>query len=128
MDTQGREKAGVAPIQKYLDAIENAKTLNELVAADMMMQKELGFSTLLGFGLTTDYADSSKKIAAFSLIGAGMDKDFYVSGAEQQKAAYSTYLTTLLTLSGLDGAEAARRASLAYETEAVIAAASMDPQ
>ena len=30
MDAEGRERAGVAPIQKYLDAIENAKTLGEL--------------------------------------------------------------------------------------------------
>ena len=30
MDAEGREKAGVAPIQKYLDAIESAKTLDEL--------------------------------------------------------------------------------------------------
>ena len=75
MDAEGRERAGVAPIQKYLDAIENAKTLDELVSVDAQMQKELGLSMLLGFGLTTDLADSSRRIAAFSLIGAGMDKD-----------------------------------------------------
>ena len=34
MDAEGRERAGVAPIQKYLDAIENAKTLGELVSVD----------------------------------------------------------------------------------------------
>ena len=128
MDTDGREKAGVAPIQKYLDAIENTATLNELVAADVTMQQELGLSTLLGFGLTTDLADPSRKTTAFSLIGAGMGKDFYTNGTDAQKAAYSTYLTTLLTLSGLSGDEAARRAALAYETEADIAAASLDPQ
>ena len=44
MDTDVREKAGVAPIQKYLDAIENAATLNELAAADVTMQQELGLS------------------------------------------------------------------------------------
>ena len=128
MDTDGREKAGVAPIQKYLDAIENAAILNELVAADVTMQQELGLSTLLGFGLTTDLADPSRKTTAFSLIGAGMGKDFYANGTDAQKAAYSTYLTTLLTLSGLSGDEAARRAALANETEADIAAASLDPQ
>ena len=88
MDAEGREKAGVAPIQKYLDAIENAKTLDELVSVDAQMQKELGLSMLLGFGLTTDLADSSRRIAAFSLIGAGMDKDFYVNGADAQRSAF----------------------------------------
>ena len=91
MDTDGREKAGVAPIQKYLDAIENAAILNELVAADVTMQQELGLSTLLGFGLTTDLADPSRKTTAFSLIGAGMGKDFYTNGTDAQKAAYSTF-------------------------------------
>ena len=128
MDADGREKAGVTPIQKYLDAIENAGTLNELVAADVLMQQELGFSTLLGFGLTTDYADSSRKIAAFSLVGVGMDKDFYANGSDAQKTAYTTYLTSLLTLSGLGADEAARRAETVYDIEATIAAASLDPQ
>lgn len=128
MDADGRAAAGVAPIQKYLDAIENARTLSELVAADVRMQEELGISTLLGFGLTTDLADSSRKITAFSLIGAGMDKDLYANGADAQKKAYSTYLATLLTLSGLDADEAAQRASSSYETEALISAASLDPQ
>lgn len=127
-DTEGREKTGVAPIQKYLDAIESAKTLSELVDVDVQLQKELGLSTLVGFGLTTDLADSSRKIAAFSLIGAGMDKDFYANGTDVQKNAYNDYLTSLLTLSGLDADEAARRVSVSYETEAAISAASLDPQ
>lgn len=126
MDTDGREKAGVAPIQKYLDAIENAATLNELVAADVTMQQELGLSTLLGFGLTADLADPSRKTTAFSLIGAGMGKDFCANGTDAQKAAYSAYLTTLLTLSGLSGDEAARRAALAYVDEYFSAAAKAD--
>ena len=128
MDAEGREKAGVAPIQKYLDAIESAKTLDELVSVDAQMQKELGLSMLLGFGLTTDLADSSRRIAAFSLIGAGMDKDFYVNGADAQRSAYTTYLTSLLTLSGLGADEAAQRVAAFYDAEAAISAASLDPQ
>ena len=90
------------------------------------MQQELGLSTLLVFGLTADLADPSRKTTAFSLIGAGMGKDFYTNGTDAQKAAYSTYLTTLLTLSGLSGDEAARRAALAYVDEYFSAAAKAD--
>ena len=50
-----------------VNAIENAKTLDELVSVDAQMQKELGLSMLLGFGLTTDLADSSRSIAADAL-------------------------------------------------------------
>ena len=88
MDVDAREQAGVSPIQEYLDSIENAKTLKELIAADCRMQKELGISTLLGFGLTADFSDSDRKIVAFSTFSASMTKDFYENGTQEQTQAY----------------------------------------
>lgn len=128
LDAEGREKAGVAPIQKYLDAIETAGTLEELIAADVLMQTELGSSTLLGFGLTADLADSDRYIVAFSAAGATMDKDFYAGGTQAQKDAYLNYVTTSFTLSGLSEADAAARAEALYEAEKSIAAAALEPQ
>lgn len=128
LDAEGRAKAGVAPIQKYLDAIDHAGTLEELIAADVLMQTELGGSTLLGFGLTTDLADSSRYIVAFSAAGATMDKDFYAGGTQAQKNAYLNYVTTFFTLSGLSEGDAAARAGALYEAEKSIAAAALEPQ
>ena len=128
MDVEAREQAGVAPIQAYLDAIENAKTLAELIDADCKMQKELGISTLLGFGLTSDFEDSNCKVVAFSAFGASMTKDFYENGTQAQKDAYLSYVSKLLTLSGLSEEAATEQAKLVYAAEEKVAKASYDPQ
>ena len=128
MDVDARQAAGVSPIQPYLDAMENAKTLQELIDADCRMQKELGISTLLGFGLTTDYAASDRKIVAFSAFGASMTKDFYANGTQAQKDAYLSYVAKVLALSGLTEQDAQACAMRVYAAEAKIAAASLDPQ
>ncbi len=128
MDLDAREAAGVAPIQKYLDAIENAKTLSELIDAECSLQKELGLSALLGFGLTSDFEDSNRKVVAFSSFGASMTKDFYENGTQEQKDAYLAYIAKLLTLSGLSEQDAMERAKLVYAAEAKVAKASYDPQ
>jgi len=128
LDIEGRDEAGVAPIQKYLDAIEDAKSVKELMAADKLMDEELGFSTLLGFGLTTDLADSSRYIVTFAPAGARLDKDFYTNGTQAQRDAYLTYLAAALTLSGLNEETAKAKAQVIYDTEKVLAAASLDPQ
>lgn len=128
MDTEGREQAGVTPIQKYLDAIENAKSVKELMDADALMEEELGISTLLGFGLTTDLVDSTHYIVTFSAAEATLDKDFYANGTQAQKDAYLDYRTAFFTLSGLDGETAKAMAQTLYDTEKVISAASLDPQ
>ena len=82
----------------------------------------------MGFGLTTDLADSYHYIVAFSSVGASMDKDFYANGTPAQRAAYQNYATALLTLSGLSREEAERRFDRICQAEAAIAAASLDPQ
>ena len=128
MDVEAREAAGVAPIQEYLDTIETAKTLSELIDVECRLQKELGLSTILGFGLTSDFEDSNRKVVAFSSFGASMTKDFYENGTQEQKDAYLAYLTKLLTLSGLSGQAATERAKLVYAAEAKVAKASYDPQ
>lgn len=128
LDAEGREKAGVAPIRKYLDAFENAGTLDELMAADIQMREELGMSSLLGFGLTADMADSDRYIVAFSAFGVNMDKDFYLNGTQVQTDAYLTYLTTLFALSGFSQEEAQARAEIVYAAEKPLATAALDPQ
>ncbi len=127
MDLEGREKAGNAPIQKYIDAFVSAKTVDELVEADMAMNDELRFSMLLGFGLTTDSKDSDRYMVSFSVPGTLMDKDVYLSESPQ-KEPYDRFNRTYFSLAGLDESEAEAYAALVFEGEKTIAAASMDPQ
>lgn len=41
--------AGISPIRPYLDAIDGAATLGELVDLDAQMLREMGVAALLGF-------------------------------------------------------------------------------
>ncbi len=127
-DTKGRKETGVAPIQKYLDAIENAKTLDELMAADVQMREETAFSPLMGFGLEIDQLDSRNYIIEFQPLSPNLEKDFYANGSQAKADAYIAYLTTMFTLSGCGQEEAGVRAKAVCEAEKALAAASMDPQ
>lgn len=127
-DTASREKAGVEPIRKYLDAIDAAADLDALIAADIELREELGFATLLGFSLTTDLKDSSRYMVYFGAFSAMMGKDFYETADPAQTEAYLTYLTKVLTLSG-EGEEAAQAdAQRVYDMEAAVAADSLNIQ
>ncbi len=127
-DAKSREEDGVTPIRKYLDAIDNAKTLDELIDADINMKEELAFSALMNFSLSVDRAASNRFIIEFASVKPFLDKDFYAGGNQAQTDAYITYLTTLFTLAGSSEEEAGARARLVYEAEKPLAAASLTPQ
>ena len=126
-DAEGREAAGVAPLQKYMDAIEGAQSLRALTDAETVLRKELGFFTLMGFGLTIDAKDSNSYLVSFSPMGFGMDKAFYADEGEQ-KAAYLRYIEKVFTLAGLGAEQARQYTALVYDAEKALAAASLDPQ
>lgn len=126
VDTEGRNKAGVQPIQRYLDAIVNAETLTELIAADADMEEKLGSATLLGFGLAVDLMDSSRYAVRFGTFEPMMEKDFYSGGDPAFTEAYLTYLAKLFTLSGEEESVAKANAKRVYDMEAVVSAASLD--
>lgn len=127
-DVEGREKAGIAPIKPYIDAIENAQTLDELMASERKLREDLGFYTLVGFGLNVDAKDSTSYRVSFSSMGASMEKDFYSAGEGVQKDAYQRYNETLYTLSGIGAEQAKKYAELFYETEKMFSDKGMDPQ
>lgn len=128
LDWDARNEAGIAPLKPYLDAIDSAKDLKELLAVDVMLQKELCSSMLLGFGLTIDLKDSTKYAVVFGTLSPGMTKDFYTAGTESQTTAYLTYLTALLELGGMETEEAQRQVQSYYELEKTLAAAKLSPQ
>ncbi len=128
VDTESREKAGVEPIRKYLDAIDNANTLADLMKADANLREELGFVTLLSFGLTVDLMDSSRYSVLFGAFSPMLGKDFYAKGDSALTEAYLTFLTRLLTLCGEEETAARANAQRVYDMERAVAAASLDPQ
>lgn len=127
-DREGRNETGIAPLQLYLDAIDSASTLDELLAADAQMLHELGLATLLGFGVTADLTDSTKHIVSFSAVSPTLDKNFYLNGTDAQNTAYLNYIATLFTLSGMEEAAARSGAETVHAAEQAIAQQMLEPQ
>ncbi len=100
LDVESRNKAGISPIKKYLDLIDNAKDVRELANVQSIMQKEICFSPYVAFSITVDLKDSTKYIPTFGTYEPIMTKDFYTSGTQVQKDAFFKYLKSLLTLGG----------------------------
>lgn len=128
LDTDGRNQAGITPIQPYLTAIDQAQTVEELMQVHSKIYTETGVSTLLGFGLDIDAKDSTQCILVFAGASPALGKYGYAGAAEGQKTAYLTYLTDLLVLLGQSQADAQAQADLVWQTDTALAAAGMDSQ
>lgn len=128
LDTDGRNQAGITPIQPYLTAIDQAQTVEDLMEVHAKIYEETGVSTLLGFGLSIDAKDSTQCLLVFSGASPALGKYGYASATEAQKTAYLTYLTDLLVLLGQSQADAQAQADLVWQTDTALAAAGMDSQ
>lgn len=126
MDVDGRNREGITPIQKYLDLIDHAKNVKELMDAQSVMQNEICFAPYAAFSITTDFKDSTRYMPVFGTLEPMMTKDFYESGTEAQKAAYTKYLKTLLTLIG--DTDADQKVSDFYEMEKTLSKKALNPE
>ncbi|GED66179.1 M13-type metalloendopeptidase [Lysinibacillus fusiformis] len=127
LDTSNRNKQGIEPIQKYVKAIDDAKTLDDLVQADLTLEKELGLSSLFSFAIMNDAKNSSKNALYFTGLATGLDKNSFVSEDANAKKAYIQYMTKLLVVSGEKESAAIAFAEKIYEMEKALASVSLDP-
>ncbi|WP_336634463.1 M13-type metalloendopeptidase [Lysinibacillus fusiformis] len=127
LDTSNRNKQGIEPIQKYVKAIDDAKTLDDLVQADLTLEKELGLSSLFSFAIMNDAKNSSKNALYFTGLATGLDKNSFVSEDANAKKAYIQYMTKLLVVSGEKESTAIALAEKIYEMEKALASVSLDP-
>lgn len=127
LDTSNRNKQGIEPIQKYVKAIDDAKTLDDLVQADLTLEKELGLSSLFSFAIMNDAKNSSKNALYFTGLATGLDKNSFVSEDANAKKAYIQYMTKLLVVSGEKESAAIALAEKIYEMEKALASVSLDP-
>lgn len=127
LDTKNRNKQGIEPIQKYVKAINEAKTLDELVQADLTQEKELGLSSLFGFAIMNDAKNSSENALYYAGLATGLDKNSFVTEDSNAKNAYIQYMTKLLVVSGEEESAAKALAEQVYEMEKSLASVSLDP-
>lgn len=128
MNWDARNAAGVTPLRSYLDAVDRAGTLSELMAVQQTVSEELGASLLLGFGLSNDLQDSTRYMVSFSAFSPSLTKDVYAADSGVQKDAYLTYLAALLQLGGRTAGDARADAQRYWALEKAIAPAGLEPQ
>ncbi|TVX89756.1 M13-type metalloendopeptidase [Paenibacillus agilis] len=127
LDSENRNKQGIQPIEKYIKAIDEAKTFDQLVQADLALEKELGLSTLFRFAIMGDAKNSSENALYYTGLSAGLDKNSFVTEDAKAKKAYIQYMTKLLMLAGEKEAAAKASAEKVYEMEKSLASVSLDP-
>lgn len=100
LDSESRNKIGVAPIKPYLADIDSAKDLKELADVQVKLIKDLYTAPFTAFSITTDFKDSTKYVMYFGTVGPCMTKDFYGNCTDAQKASYLKYLKTISEIAG----------------------------
>jgi len=137
MDTAKIETEGLSPVQTFFDQIGAIQTKDELmkVVADMHTK---GIDPLFSFSAEADQKNSTMVVAYLYQGGLGMpDRDYYMKDDQRSKdiqAAYLVHLQKMFALTGSDEATAKANASIVYNLEKRMAAASMtlleqrDPQ
>lgn len=129
LNLEARNAEGIAPLQPYLDAIQNAQNLEELMVLHQKVYKELGANLLLAFGLTVDSKDSDSYILTFSGVSPRLGQRGYGANATpHQKKIYQTYLRTTFSLAGETKEAAAHDAEYIWNTDEKLAAASLSVQ
>ncbi|MBH5319424.1 S-layer homology domain-containing protein [Paenibacillus sp. GSMTC-2017] len=126
LDTEKRNKQGIEPIKKYVNAIDGAKTIGELIQADLMIEKELALSTLFRFTIMADAKNSNENALHYTGLKTGLYKFNYVTEDATAKQLYIDQITKYLVLTGEKESTAKTRAENVYEMEKNLAAVSLD--
>jgi len=99
-----RNEAGIEPIQPWLDAIDDAESLEELMAFSNELLAETGVG-LAYFATTQSPENSDEKVLVFGSLIASLNTDFYaMPGVEE---VFANYTATLFSLGGAGEEEAA---------------------
>lgn len=128
LDWDARNALGITPIKPYLERIDAAQSLNDLMAVQQSLSDDLNISLLMNFGLSGDANDSSHYTVGFSTFSPSLNKDIYAKDEGGQKEAYLTYLQKILTLCDYDEQTANANAQRFWEIEKSLAPSKLSPQ
>jgi putative endopeptidase len=127
MDEAGVEKAGITPIQPYLDEIAKVKNAATAAHAIEVLHSE-GYTPFFDLSPTQDFADATKVIADLDQAGLGLpDKKYYLESKgtmPRTRAAYQAHMERMFALLGSKTAKA--QAANAFRLETALAKLQQD--
>jgi len=121
VDVENRNKQGIEPIKQYLERIDKAGTIKELLNVAAQFENEIGLNPLFSFSPSIDLVDSSR----YSLYGTGLStvlpQAYMLNENPHIKALYENFIAQMFILSGSSEEIALQKAQKIYELEKVIA-------
>lgn len=128
-DTASRDAAGISPIQPYLDKIAGAQTIQEYAEALAEIDSEIGYYSLLGFSIDTDFFEPTFYSVYLGNADLGLDQPYLMEDSMADLwEMYTDYLADLFALSGVEEAEAAGKAKSVFQMQQALAADSLSPE
>ena len=124
LDIEKRNKLGIKPIEKYINKINDIKTINDL--KEILSENEVSyFQSLINLSVGPDYKDTETNVLYISRSNLGLGNSFYYKDtsnkSEKIKEVYIDYLTKLHILYGEDENVARKNAEAFYNIENSIA-------
>ncbi len=128
LDWDSRNELGVKPLTPYLEMIDKAQSLDDIMEIHHKLVEDYSASLLMSFGLAADAKDSTRYTVGFSSISPSLTKEIYAADSGKQKDAYLKYLKTLLSLCGYSDEEAQSDAERFWNIEKALAPEMLDRQ
>jgi putative endopeptidase len=128
MDSTGIDKAGIEPLQPFIEEINGLNT-PEAIATYYGKMSKSGGGTPIGFFVEQDFKNTSQYMSYVYQSGLGLpDRDYYFRTDEKSTAnreAYKGYIKQIFMLSGSDEPTAVNQAAHVFDIELQLAKASM---
>lgn len=119
MDTDTIDKLGIAPIQSELDAINNAKTHEDI--AIIFGRPDLPTPSPIAWYVGLDDKNPDRYLVTFNHSGLGLpERDYYLKDDDRMKdlrAKYPIHIEKMLNLAGIENASQKAKAIMELETQ-----------
>jgi len=125
VDVENRNKEGIEPIKQYLDRINEAKTVQELIDISAQFENEIGLNLLFGFGPSIDLVDSSRYVLYGSGLSTTLPSVYMLNENPQIKALYENFIAQMFILTGSTEESALKSAQDIYAFEKIVAASTL---
>ncbi len=128
LDTIGRDKIGLAPLQPLLDAIDGITNISDM---QTVYAKTLGVDApFFGFQVFPDLNNSSMNASYISQGGLGLpDRDYYVlqdSKSKERRSQYVDHVTRMMQYIDYNEADAKAAAEMILAVETRLAEPQLD--
>ena len=97
-DMEARNAGGLGAAQRFLDEVDAARNIEQLMDVEVRFDREYGYHSFFGLGITTAADDSSKKMVQWGGVDHGLTREEWFSDDEETRARVGHYTELLCGL------------------------------